>query len=212
MRLFLSIFLFIITTSIIAQSISDTIVVSTFNYSQTSGGGIRDTMIDFPDDIGLSFEKVIMLYNMRCKDGLVSVQGNTNRGCGEWDYSCNTYITDSSRVDSVLSFTNSHSISVFSGTTFDYVETPLYDYYQYRQKEVQLNNTISEDLVTIGSGSLQLEHTLSTDNNSGKSQYLYTQSELSTSGLIAGNIGGILLEANNSADAYYMRVRIKTNK
>jgi len=209
MKLFLSIFLIIITTSIIAQSIGDTIVVSTFNYPQTSGGGIRDTMIDFPDDTGLSFEKVIMLYNMRCKDGLVSVPGNTNMGCGEWDYSCNTYITDSSRVDSVLSFTNSHSISAFSGTTFDYVETPLYDYYQYRQKEVQLNNTITEDLVTIGSGNLQLEHSLSTDNNSGKSQYLYTQSELSTSGLIAGNIGGILFEATNSADAYYMRVRIK---
>ena len=209
MRICLSFFLIFLTTVIIAQSAGDTIVVSTFNYSQTSGGGIRDTMIDFPTDPGLTFEKVIMLYNMRCKDGLVSVPGNTNMGCGEWDYSCNTYITDSARVDSVLSYTSSHSISVFSGTTFDYVETPLYDYYQYLQKEVQLDNTISENLITIGSGSIQLEHTLATDNNSGKSQYLYTQTELSAAGLATGDIGGILFEGNNSAIADYMRVRIK---
>ena len=208
MRFFLSICLIFITTLIIAESSGDTIVVSTFNYSQTAGGGIRDTMIVFPND-SLTFEKVIMLYNMRCKDGLVSVPGNTNMGCGEWDYSCNTYITDSSRVDSVLSFTNSHTISAFSGTIFDYVDTPLYDYYQYRQKQVQLNNAISENLVTIGSGNLQLEHPFAADNHSGKSQYLYTQSELSAAGLVMGDIGGILFEGNNSASADYMRVRIK---
>ena len=143
-----------------AQSPGDTIVVETFNYTQTHGwpwsGLIRDTMIDFPDNPDLTFEKIIMLYNMRCKDGLVSTTTDRNKGCGEWDYSCNTYITDSSRVDSVLSFTSSHYISAFTGSTFSYVDVPLYDYYQYRQKDVQINSTNSETLNTVGSGNLSL--------------------------------------------------------
>ena len=133
-----------------AQSTGDTIVIPTFNYTQTHGwpwcGFSRDTMIDFPNDPGVSYEKIIMAYNMRCKDGLVSVPGNTNLGCGEWDYSCNTYIHDSSRVDSVISFTNSHTITNFSGSVYNYVETPTYNYYQYLQKNVQIDQTNSETL------------------------------------------------------------------
>ena len=199
---------------VFAQSVGDTIIIPTYNYTQTQGSGIRDTMIDFPDDPSQSYEKILMLYNMRCKDGLVSVPGNTNRGCGEWDYSCNTYITDSSRIDSVLSYTNSYYISAFSGSTFNYVETPLYDYYQYRQKQVQINNTISETLSTVGSGNLSLSHALSTDNNSGKSQYLYTQTELSAAGVIAGDINGILMNVvGSTASAEYLQIKVKhTNK
>ena len=210
MKIIFTICLAVITATLSAQVIGDTIVIPTFNYSQTSGSGNRDTLIAFPDDPTQSYEKIIMLYNMRCKDGLISIPGNTNRGCGEWDYSCNTYIIDSSRVDSVLSYTSSHTISAFSGSSFDYLETPLVDYYQYRQKEVQINNTISETLSTVGSGNLPLSHTLATDNNSGKSQYLYLQSELSSSGIIAGGIEGILLNViGTNANANYLRVKIK---
>lgn len=211
MRFVITLCMSIFTSILIAQSVGDTLVVPTFNYTQTDGSGIRDTMIDFPDDPNQSFEKIIMLYNMRCKDGLISVPGNTNRGCGEWDYSCNTYITDSARVDSVLSFTNSHSISAFTGTTFEYVESPLYDYYQYRQKEVQLNSVISETLSTVGSGDISLGHPLATQHHSGKSQYLYTQSELLASGLGAGDIQALVVTVTGtSAAADYFQLRIKS--
>ena len=206
---------FLMLSSIVfAQNTGDTLVVPTFNYTQTHGapwdGTIRDTMIDFPDNPDLTYHKILMAYNMRCKDGLVSVPGATNMGCGEWDYSCNTYITDSSKVDSVLSFTNSHYISAFSGTTFDYVEDPLYNYYQYLQKEVQIDNTNSETLSTVGAGSLALSHVLATDNYSGKSQYLYTQAELSAAGVTSGNIDAILVNVSSgNADANYLKIRMK---
>ena len=204
-------FLFIIFSfALLSQSDGDTIVVKTFNYSQTHGSGIRDTMINFPDNPDLTYEKIIMLYNIRCKNGLVSTTTDRNKGCGEWDYSCNTYITDSSKVDSVLSYTSSHYISAFSGTSFYYVQNPLYDYYQYREKNVQLNNTNSETLATVGSGNLSLTHVLPTDNHSSKSQYLYTASELTAAGLSAGDIDAILLNiAGSNADAGYLRVKIK---
>ena len=204
----------ICTIAVQAQSPGDTLVVQTFNYSQTNSSQGRDTMIDFPNNQALTYEKIIMLYNMRCKDGLISVSGNTNRGCGEWDYSCNTNITDSSKVDSVLSFTNSHSISAFSGITFNYVETPLYDYQQYRQKEVVINSTTAETLITVGTGNLALSNVVATDNKSGKSQFLYTQTELASSGVVAGDIDGLLLEVlSGTAQARYLSIKIKaTNK
>lgn len=198
-----------LSSLIIAQSVGDTIIVPSFNYSQTSGSGIRDTMIDFPDDPTQTYEKIIMLYNMRCKDGLVSVPGNTNLGCGEWDYSCNTYITDSSKVDSVISFIDSHVISNFSGSNFDYVEDPMYDYYQSMQHNVTITNINSETQSTIGAGSIVLDHVIGTEHNSGKSQYLYTASELNAAGVVAGGIDGLLLNSPTGGTTDFFRIRLK---
>ena len=102
MKTLFSFFFSFIALAVVAQNVGDTITIPTINYSQTQSPNGRDTMIDFPDDANQQYEKILMLYNMRCKDGLVSNSSNTNRGCGEWDYSCNTYIYDSTRVDSVI--------------------------------------------------------------------------------------------------------------
>jgi len=210
MKNLFTICLLFLSTLLFAQSEGDTIFVETFNYTQTHGSGIRDTMIAFPDNPELTFEKIIMLYNMRCKDGLVSTSTDRNKGCGEWDYSCNTYITDSSRVDSVLSFTASHSITNFSGNTFNYVENPTYDFYQYREKNVVINSTNSENLINVGTGSLPLPKVIDASQHSGKSQYLYTQAEMSAAGLVAGEINGLLLNNDaNAAEAAYLKIKIK---
>ena len=71
------------------QSIGDTIVVPVLDYSNAS----RNVVANFPNNSSLSFEKVIMRYAMRCKNGLVSTGGQRNLGCGEWDYSCNIRVT-----------------------------------------------------------------------------------------------------------------------
>ena len=216
MKYFYTTLLVLFSLSIVAQSPGDTIVVETFNYTQTHGwpwsGMIRDTMIDFPDDSEISYEKVIMLYNMRCKDGLVSDAQDRNKGCGEWDYSCNTYIHDSSRVDSVLSFTSSHTITNFSGGEYNFIETPTYNYYQYLQQDVQIDQTNSEDLSIVGNGTTALTEVIKTDQYSGKSQYLLKQDELEAAGVTAGDINGILLDATTGADAGYFMVKIKSTQ
>lgn len=192
-----------------AQSAGDTLVIPSINYSQTFSPQGRDTMILFPDDAEQSYERIIMSYNMRCKDGLVSTGGNTNLGCGEWDYKCNTFITDSARVDSILNFQNSHAITHFSGDTFYYVETPTKSYYQHLQKTVQLNSILSENTSAVGSGSLALNHVIAAEQHSGKSHFLFTAAELSAAGLVSGEVHGITLQALNSDDAAYFRVRLK---
>ncbi|MCD4736942.1 MAG: hypothetical protein K8R53_12935, partial [Bacteroidales bacterium] len=193
----------------LTQNVGDTIVVPAFNYTQTQSPAGRDTMILFPDNPGVTYEKIILSYNMRCKDGNVSVPGNTNYGCGEWDYKCNTYIYDSTRVDSILSFQNSHYISHLSGAVYDYVETPTFNYYQYLQKDVQINNIVSENQYVVGFGSLSLENVIKADEKSGKSQFLFTGAELSQAGLTPGDIDGILLNASDNSDVKFFRIGIK---
>lgn len=207
----------LISFHLIGQSPGDTIVVETFNYNQTYGinqwsPGIRDTVINFPNLPNVTYEKILMLYNMRCKNGNVSppVSGQTDIGCGEWDISCNTYIHDSTSIDSITSSTNSHSISNFSGTTYDYSIQPTYDYYRTLQPNTNVINIISETQSTIGNGADSINHPISTSNYNGKSQYLFTAAELITAGVVVGDLDGLMLNiTNGSGNADFLRVRIK---
>ena len=166
-----SIFLFcIFFQSLTAQNPGDTIEVQTFNYVSHT----RDTIAYFPDDTTITFEKIIMSYNIRCKDNVVNTSGgNTTYGCGAWDYNCHTYIHDSSRVDSVLSFTPDHIISNFSGTNYDYSNIPIYNFYKYIQYKTLLDSILHEDTISIGNGTADLGFVIETNQLSNKSQFLY---------------------------------------
>ena len=118
----------------LAQNPGDTIVVQTFDYSMTYGSGPwqgqRDTIAHFPNDSNLTFEKIILSYNMRCKDNVVNTNGQSNSiGCGAWDYTCNTYIHDSTRIDSIMHKTQSHIITNYTGISYSYCYTPVYNYF-----------------------------------------------------------------------------------
>ncbi len=188
-----------------AQTVGDTIVIQSFDYNSTT----RDTVIDFSSLDGLSFEKIIMEYSMRCKDANISTGGNTNFGCGEWDYSCNTYLHDSTQIDSVLYTHPDLIVSNFSGTTFNYTSQPTYDFYQYSQNEITLNSILSETQYTILSGTTPTNNVLDGSNQSGKSQYLYTATELTSAGFTAGEIDGLMINALNSGYINFFRVNIK---
>ncbi len=137
-RLFAALVLSICSFSTFAQSPGDTITVQAFDWSMTALGnsGVRDMMVPFPDDPTLTYEKIIMKYNMRCRDGNVNTTGGNYVACGEWDYSCNTMITDSSKTDSIKSTHPNYLITGFSGTTFNYTSQPTYTYYQSTQQDV----------------------------------------------------------------------------
>ncbi|MFM2224397.1 MAG: hypothetical protein RJA07_599 [Bacteroidota bacterium] len=202
--------LFIFGSVALAQSPGDTIMVNTFNYSQTYGNGIRDTMIHFPNLTGITFEKIYMLYNMRCKNGLISNQTQRSQGCGEWDYSCNTYITDSSRTDSVKATFPTHVIKGFTGNSYAYTFQPTYTYYQYTQKNVVHNAIINEFDTTIGLGNQNLAAPFQASKGMAKSQFLWTAAELSAAGIMAGNISSIKLNISNVGSAVnFLRIKIK---
>ncbi|HWY12543.1 MAG TPA: LamG-like jellyroll fold domain-containing protein [Bacteroidia bacterium] len=188
-----------------AQVTGDTIVVKTFKY----GSATRDTAIQFPSN-STTYEKIIMRYNMRCKNGLVSTSSQRNLGCGEWDYSCNTYIADSSRIENSPQTAPNYIISNFTGTVFPYTTLQPYDYYNYSQTSVTLNSITSETQYTIGSGAASVPNFLKTNEKSGRSQLLYTAAELTSVGFTAGNIDGLILDvANAGGTANFLNLSIQ---
>lgn len=190
-----------------SQVTGDTIVVKTFKY----GSATRDTAIQFPSN-SLTYEKIIMRYNMRCKNGLVSTSSQRNLGCGEWDYSCNTYIADSSRMEIENLTAPSHIISNFTGTVFPYTTLQPYDYYNYAQTTVTLNSITSETQYTVGTGTSSVPNYLKTNQKSGRSQLLYTAAELTSAGFTAGNIDGLLLDvANAGGNANFFSLGIQNS-
>ena len=191
-----------------AQNPGDTIKVKTFHY----GSNTRDTLAKFPTG-NIAFEKIIMKYNMRCKNALVSTSDNRNLGCGEWDYSCNTYIVDSSKVEAVQATQPKYIISNFTGNNFAFTSKEVFDYYRFTQKKTQLNSIISDSQFAIGTGSRYSATPIFTPAHSGKSQYIYTAAELSGAMLGSGQLNSLILNAQtNGTKAGFLKVKIKHTK
>ena len=191
-----------------AQNTGDTIVVNALNYQSIS----RDTMVAFPNNPNLSFERVIMRYAMRCKDGLVSppITGQTNRGCGEWDYSCNTYITDSTKADSISRTIDRYQVIPNTNTSGIYSATPTWSGRPIVQQQVYLQTVLLEDTAVIGNGNATDSSFFTTDENGGKSFILLTQSELIAAGMTAGDIDAISLDnIGSSSFLKSLKVRVK---
>lgn len=194
-----------LSMAILAQNAGDTIKVRTFQY----GSNNRDTLAVFPTG-NLTFEKIIMKYSMRCKNGLVSDQTNRNLGCGEWDYSCNTYIVDSSKVEEILSAQPNYVISNFAGTSFPFTTKAIYDYYQYTQEKTILTNTVTDTIYPILAGNVNVSQAIKTNEQSGKSQFIYTALELTAAGLNSGLIQSLLLNVIGiGGDASFLKIRLK---
>ncbi len=194
-----------ILSNLSAQNPGDTIKVKTFHY----GSNTRDTVAYFPAG-NLTFERIIMAYNMRCKNGLVSTGTDRNLGCGEWDYSCNTYIVDSTKVEEVNATQAKYVVSNFNGSTFNYTSKPVHDYYRFKQKQVILDSIGSDSSFVVGNGIIGDANALATQQQSGKSQYIYTAAELLNAGLTAGPIHSLQLQIDNgTATAGFLKVKIK---
>lgn len=191
----------------LSANAQDTTVVQTFKWDDPDN--FRAGSFDFPDDDPNSWSKILMLYNMRCHDLQV---GNGAVGCREWDYSCNTFITDSSRVDSTRLIHPSHIISNFdnsAGFAFRYTEEPVYTYYVYDQHDVNYNSTISETTAKVGAEDLPMP--LSLSKQVAKQQWIYSAAELLAAGFSAGDLTGLKMniaaagETNN-----FLRIKIKS--
>ncbi|MHC1706437.1 MAG: peptide-N-glycosidase F-related protein [Bacteroidales bacterium] len=185
----------------------DTTVIRTFRFDTN----MRQGYFNFPSDTNKTYEKILMLYSMRCKNGLVSNSQNPNQGCGEWDYNCFTYVIDSSQTDSLRLKHNSHDISNFTGDTFEYTTLPVYSYTQYVQQSVTYDSVISETSVTVGNGFEVTEHPLHTAVKTSKTLYLFRAGELLDMGLTAGDITGIRLDiASPGTPAGNLRIGLKS--
>ena len=194
------------------QSIGDTIVVQAFDYAMTALGnsGNRDMIVSFPNDPNLTFEKIIMKYNMHCRNSAINTSGGNYVACGEWDYSCNTYVHDSTRIDSMEYKHPHYIIPGFSETQFDYSLNPTYDFYQYNLSNAVITNVIAENIGLIGSGASNISSVIPVQFESGRTQILVTASELLSAGIISGELTGLSLEIlNGTSEVNLLKIRMK---
>ena len=187
-----------------AQKAGDTIRVKTFHYATNN----RDTIANFPDG-KLEYEKIILRYAMRCKNGLISDGSNRNKGCGEWDYSCNTFLVDSSKVEVIPQTAPKFVVSNFAGTQFAFTSKPVYDYYDYTVKQVSVTAKSNTAQFAVGKASSNVYEAINTAQKSGKTQVLYRAQELLDAGFSSGDIQGIALNAQAAGKANFLRIRVQ---
>ncbi|TXC78616.1 LamG-like jellyroll fold domain-containing protein [Luteibaculum oceani] len=198
------ILLFCIMQSIMFAQ-QDTIVVQTFTFDSTS----RRAEFTFPDNDPNSYEKVLMHYRMRCRNGEVNTTGGNNVACGEWDYSCNTYITDSTQFDSLKATHPTHIVSGFSGSALSYNTTPSYDLIQRVLTQTTYTNVNSESEYGLNLGP-DTVLVVSPDQTAHRFQVLYTAAELSSTGMGAGNITGIQIPLQGTGLLKNLKIKVKS--
>ncbi|RYM35518.1 T9SS type A sorting domain-containing protein [Brumimicrobium glaciale] len=190
------------------QNPGDTTVVQGFNFNSM----VRDTQIVFPTFNGNEVERIWMKYTMRCKDGLVSpgISGQTNKGCGEWDYSCNTYITDSTRLDSIKAEINKYIVYPSASSDNNYSTIPTYNIYATEHYDLQITATANEMNAAVTSGGTQLSSALAHTKQGGKSFVLLTTAQLNAAGLTIGDIDALSLFSNGSTNTLnHLAIRMK---
>ena len=182
-------------------SAQDTTWVQAFNYNSKT----RDTVITFPSGDHNQYEKIMMFYAMRCKNGLVSTGADRNRGCGEWDYSCNTNVVDSTGIDSLKAIHPNYIINGISEDYFFYTTKPTYTYYEYLQTNINVNSSLNKTYSPVALGAQPSDISLK-DNTSKKSYYLIKASEVTS--LTQGSIAGLRFDVSSPGTLGFMKIKI----
>jgi len=165
----------------------DTTIVQTFTWDSTS----RSAYFDFPTE-DKSYEKIQMIYNMRCFDAAV---GNGSVGCKEWDYSCNTFLYVPEKQDSSIAFKYNYDVSQISDDYFAYTTEEHYTYYAFDQVFTDYDKINSEHEIEIASSNPVIQ---SFDaSKAGKIQMLYLAQELMDAGFQEGHIDGLAFDFSN---------------
>jgi hypothetical protein len=178
----------------------DTIVVQTLTWQDEGRSGFYE----FPDDPNLSFRKIIMRYNMRCHDNAI---GNGNVGCREWDYSCNTFITDPSLVDSTRATHPDYVIPGYSGAEFPYTAQDVYTYQQYLQYDINYGMPSSSEVAALES---TMDAPVVLNGNDGRLLLLYSAEMLNAAGLTANTIDHLSFYVESPGPTTgFLRIRIQ---
>lgn len=179
----------------------DTIRVQTIDFNTPPMPGWnapREGKYLFPPD-SISFSKILMYYTLKCDP-------NQNPACGEWDYTTNTYLHYHTGLYDSNLYTHPNFI-VDGGTpdTFAFMDQSSW---QYLPRKEYFNNTVG-NFIPVGASSGD-GFIVFPEAGSGRSQFLYTQQELTEAGLVAGNITGLdFLISQTGSNVQKFTLRLK---
>ncbi|MDD3876255.1 MAG: peptide-N-glycosidase F-related protein [Bacteroidales bacterium] len=165
---------------------NDTITVQTFTF-----GSPQDAWFQFPADT-VRFEKILMLYTLKCNPA-------QNPACGEWDYLTYTYLHDHTGLtDSSIVHQPVYLVNGNIKDTFSFVNNPTYSYQTGWHYNVVHDDTTSLNTFVLGNDSIQSVLPFASSSPVSRTQYLWKASELTVSGMVAGNITGIQFDIHTS--------------
>lgn len=178
----------------------DTIKVQAFTF-----GSPQDAWFEFPSS-SIDFEKVLMLYKLKCNPA-------QSPACGEWDYLTYTYLYEhTGNLDSTLLYHSNYLVNGTSPDTFMYATEPTYSLLPTWNYSVVYDDTLSYSEYTIGHDPVVSTYPFHSSNPITNSQYLWKSEELLTAGLTAGNITGIQLNILSSGSSLqHISIKLKNS-
>ncbi len=174
----------------------DTTIVQTFTHAvQNNPNTAYDSpgrrWFQFPpSDNGLTYQKILMYYNLKCFTN--GSAGNLGYPCGEWDYLTYSYLYDHTGVlDSTSSTHPIYKVNNFDFSESNLTSQPAFITRQYTQSAVVIDEMADSNTTYIGIASLTAPAVLTT-NMAQRSLFLYRADELIEAGLQAGQEVGQL--------------------
>lgn len=182
-KVLLGLCLLISTNSILAQ---DTTWIQTLTFDDITK---RRDFYEFPDD-SEDYRKVLMYYTLKC-DAATTQDGYA---CGEWDYLTYSFVYDhTGELDSNLS---NHPHYLFGGQNLDslwYTTTPQFNTVESYEFNTVIDNTVTENSYTVGGVMGSTNYPIG-GYERARSQFLWTATELTSAGMVAGDIQRLALQ------------------
>ncbi|MEM7039752.1 MAG: LamG domain-containing protein, partial [Bacteroidota bacterium] len=147
-----------------------------------------------------------MYYKLKCDPATTADQYD----CGEWDYlTYNTLYDHEGKLDSTRQTGTNYTINNAAPDSTAFAWTQGYEAWREYQHFITHNSTISFDSALFNAGSNQLAHPFGTAEKSGRAQYMWRATELTTAGLNAGNISGLRLNFGGlGGDVRNLRIKM----
>ncbi len=195
MRFFKFLLLLVSAQTMMAQSPGDTTVVQAFTF-----GSPQDYWFQFPPATN-RYQKILMLYTLKCNP-------NQSPACGEWDYTTHSFLYDHLGIyDSTLQQQPSFTVDGTSPDTFPYLTTPSYKYIPRVETRIVYTDTLALTASTVGVGATNTNLALHSADSDGEAYYLWRASELTSAGLVAGEITGLRLNVG-IAGSFLNKLRV----
>lgn len=192
----------------------DTVWVQTFTFDDPNppggygGGDQYKGSFTFPD-ADEKFQRVLMYYNLKCD----TATNQDTYNCGEWDYLSYIHLVDSTgRYDSTRLSQPNFVVKNQTPNQFALTDEPTFTRYQETQQSLTFTTTTSLGTANVGNGTDTSPECLQSSLARGRSQFLWTATELTTAGLTSGNITGMRLFVEQVGSALEpLTIRIKAS-
>lgn len=185
----------------------DTTWVQTFTFDSIT---TRRANFPFPQELNTKrFEKVLMYYKLKCSPLTTWDQYN----CGEWDYLTYTRVFDhTGNYDSVQVNGNRYLANYASPSTIQFDALPYaYADTYVRNERNRSGATTTTQQVNAPSGTTPFPFDVT--NNGGRFQMLLSATELTSAGILPGNIESLSLYLNAitvNGELKYPKISLKS--